>query len=342
MRITSAVAALIVTCGVVTAASAQRPQQPPYPQQPYPQQPYPQQPYPQPPYAPYPPYPQQPYPQQPYPQQPYPQQPAPPPPSPSPSRPYGTDPIGLGYSITFAAAGTRVEVDQGAPLRTWAGGGFLHFSAAGLSDYISLRGRVTAFLGGGGGGYEGAGAIQFFAGLGVSPTQSSQLFVRLGSNAYFLKNDEIEASTTSFPAVELGYQFYVNGFGFSLSPQAGLAGRTEYEPGDEGQGRRYARRISTRMTAGGAASLFTDYVFFDASLLRVLDSDPLTIVEGEVCVVPYIFSVCGFAQYWRSSAIGPAPTFDVRTIPTTYFGLAVGVGIAGSRDAKLSATKPPF
>jgi hypothetical protein len=324
----------------------QQPYPPPqqFPSQPYPQGPYPQSPTPRYPQQ-YPPqqYPQQ-YPQQQYPQQQYPQQNPPPgwsPPPPSEPGVESPDPAGFGYALALTGGGARTEVDQGPSWRTWAGGVFFHASASGFANHTSARVRLSGFLGGGGGGFESAAAVQAYIGLGAPISRGSQLFVRFGGNGYALKNDEIEANTSQFPGVQLGINFHTKGFGFELAPQAGLSARTEYEPGDEEQGRRYWRRMGSRGSAGGLASLYTDYFFADASFSRVLDSDPLTLVEGDACVVPYVFSICAFGQYWKSIANAPVPLAPRLTIPSTYFGISVGVGVAGAAARKFDGPSTP-
>jgi hypothetical protein len=308
---------------VFTGSLAQAQQPGPYLQQPHPPQQYPQ----------------QQYPQQ-YPQQQYPQQQYPPPFGPSsPPSAESLEPAGFGYALVFAGGGGFTEVDQGPAWRTTAGGLFFHGSASGFANHTSARLRVSGFFGGGGGGFETAAALQAFIGLGAPVSRGSQLFVRMGSSAYVLKNDEIEASATQLPAVQVGVDFHTKGIGFEVSPQAGLAPRTEYEPGDEDQGRRYWRRIGTRGSVGGLATVYSDYFFLDGSFSRVLDSDPLTLLEGDVCIVPYVFAVCAFGQYWRSLANAPTPLAPRLTVPTTYFGFSVGFGVAGSAARKFDG--PP-
>ena len=79
----------------------------------------------------------------------------------------------------------------------------------------------------------------------------------------------------------------------------------------------------------------------DASFTRVLDSDPLTLLEGDACIVPYVLSVCGFGQYWRSIANAPTPLAPRLTIPSTYFGLSLGFGVAGAAARKFEGPPKP-
>jgi hypothetical protein len=317
------VAALVVVPSVARAQYAPQP----YPQQPYPQQPYPQQPYPSQPYPsqPYPsqPYPQQPYPQQPYPQQPYPQQP--------PINPAKQEPryAGFGVSGVLGAAFGRAVVDQGPEWRTFSGGVLLHGLTTGFHDFATGRARLTAQIGGGGGGAEAAYAGELYVGVGVPLSESSQLHLRIGVDAVGLKNDEIEATTGELPGVQLGWGIWTNGIGFELGGKGGVVPRTEYEPGDEMQGRRYWRRFNTELDYGAYGSLVSTFFTVSGSYRRMAHEDPLTVVEGNACL-HFVLALCAVGQQWKGQAFGPTggalSQLGTKDITTTYLGFAIGIG----------------
>lgn len=285
-----------------------------------------------------------PYPYYPYPPPPAPAPlPAPPPPPPSPS--------GYAFAASVGAGGTRAEVDLGGQaFRTWSGGAHLHLSLAGFAKPYTGRLRLTGFVGGGGGGAETAAALHVGAGAGLSLGSSSQLFGRLGVHGYALKNDEVEANTET-AGLELGFQTYQNGFAIELAPFLGVAPRSEYEPGDEGQGRRAALRLGARPGVGGHLAVTTKFVFLDVSAERILASNHLEVMEANLCVNPYVVTVCGFAQRWSGLAVPPGPLpaagtglgggLTIPSTASTYIGLSIGIGFGGASKTSPFSTKLP-
>lgn len=245
-------------------------------------------------------------------------------------------PGGMGYlaTIGLGLGSMRTEL-SGAEHGTTTGGGFLSLNASGFSESFSLAGRLTAFIGGGSGGMDTVASARLYIGGGPAVTDRSQIFARIGAEGASLKNDEMEASFTSIPAMQIGYQLWGHDVGFEIAPRIGLAPRTEYEPGDESLGRRHWRRLGVRAATGGSVFFTAGKLFaIDASYTRVVDEDPVDHVDGRVCVTPFYVALCGFGQYWRSIAtlpIGPA----AQEIPTTYIGGSLGFGLTGASGDKM-------
>lgn len=263
---------------------------------------------------------------------------------PPPADPWPTRASGLGYALVGGLGLGFLETDlAGSKQRTTGGGLFFHLAGSGFTEAFSLSGRVTGLFGGGSGGQETMLAAHVFVGGGAAIGNHSQLFARLGAEGHSLKNDEIEAASSTVIGGQLGFQTWLDGFGFELAPRFGMSPRTEYEPGDESAGRRHWRRLAVRPAVGGSALVTVEHVMFiDVSLGRVLDSDPVDVADGRVCLVPFYIALCGIGQYWKSVATVPTGPASV-DVPTTYLGFALGVGAAGSGAEKLfgSTSKPP-
>ncbi len=130
------------------------------------------------------------------------------------------------------------------------------------------------------------------------------------------------------PALALGFAAVGHGLAFEIAPRGGVTGRTEYEPGDESQGRRHWRRVRPRFAYGGVSTLATDYFIVNGSLVRLADSDPVTVFAGDVCAYGFqILALCVQAQRWESIA-ARADNGAVSTIPFTYVGGMLGFGAA--------------
>ena len=270
----------------------------------------------------------------------------PPPPLPLATRPTAPEPsdhadTGIGYAAVLGLGVSNLAVDLPAGKESsTGGGGFVHLGLSGFWKVFSLRLRLSGLIGGGGAGYLNAYSAEAWAGAGARISKNDQLFFRIGFDGYAFKNDELEASAGSVPGFAVGYQFWADGLGFEIAPRIGLTPRSEYEPGDEGQGRRHSRRLNARLGYGGAATITSKYFFLDGSMLRAADSDPLTVVDGRLCLLPFHVALCGFAQYWRSIATPAFPTpatpgVGPFEIPAVYLGGSIGIGIAGSAVDKL-------
>lgn len=290
--------------------------------------------------------------------------PPPPPPPPPPSTPVATDgaapatppplplatrpttPVpsdhaetGIGYAAVLGLGLANLGVDLPSSKQSSTGGGaFFHLGLSGFWKVLSLRLRLSGLVGGGAAGYEGVYSAEAWVGAGARVSKNDQVFFRIGFDGYAFKNDELEASTGSVPGFAVGYQFWADGLGFEIAPRIALTPRSEYEPGDEAQGRRSWRRMNARFGYGGAATITTKYFFLDGSLLRAADSSPLTVVDGRLCLLPFHIALCGFTQYWRSVAVPGAgiPTAILPSeIPSIYIGGSIGIGIAGADADRL-------
>jgi hypothetical protein len=270
---------------------------------------------------------------------------APPPPAPPPAKP-ATDILDAlkGGGAYVAGIGayvgqTDVGVD-GAP-RAVGGGVHLQGLLVGHNRYFTNRARIGGTFGGGRVGAEGMSVIEGSFGVGLPTSDSSQAFLRLGIEAIGLKNDEIEATTIRTPEVQLGWHLWLNEVGFELGPRGALAARTEFEPGDEAQGRRRFRALSGAADVGGFATVVTSFLSLDASFARTITTAPLTIVEGTACVHYYV-ALCGFGQHWSSLATGPTGggAQDARTIDVTSVGISLGVQASGSSTFNMTPFLP--
>lgn len=260
--------------------------------------------------------------------------PDPPPPSPSA---LPETPGGFAFLATVAAgvAVMRTEL-SGGNQGSLAGGGHLHLVGSGFSSNISYGGRLSFFLGGGGAGFESMFAVRAFVGGGAVLGEHSQVFFRFGAETTSLKNDEIEASSTSIPVGQIGVQAFGPNVGFMIAPRIGLSPRTSYEPGDESLGRRHWRKLGVRAAPGGEI-LFSagKLVAIDASYLRILDEDPVDIVDGRLCLSHGFVALCGFGQYWRSIATLPLAGPAAQEIPMLYVGGSIGIGETSSGRDKI-------
>lgn len=255
-------------------------------------------------------------------------EPAPAPPAPPPPHPLEERSGGSAGGIAVGVGGQHAMVDQEQSLSTTSAGLAIVGTIMGFGEPLSGRGHAAVFFGGGSGGPEGAYALDLHIGFGSSPSKGTQLFARLGTEAYAVKNDEIEASLTMLPALALGFSAMGHGIGFEIAPRGGITGRTEYEPGDESQGRRHWRRLQPRVAYGGVATLASDYFMINGSLVRVADSDPITVVAGDVCAYGFqILALCMQVQRWESIA-ARTDNGVVSNIPFTYVGGMLGFGAA--------------
>ncbi|MBS2013078.1 MAG: hypothetical protein JST00_09335 [Deltaproteobacteria bacterium] len=257
------------------------------------------------------------------------------------AQPDATATTGIGFAAVLGLSLSNLAVDLPSSKQTpTSGGAFVHLGLSGFWRVLSLRLRLSGVVGGGGAGYLGAYSAEAWVGAGARITKNDQLFFRVGFDGYAFKNDELEASTGSVPGFAVGYQFWADGLGFEIAPRISLTPRSEYEPGDEALGRRHWRRLDARLGYGGAATITSKYFFLDGSLLRVADSDPLTVVDGRLCILPLHVAVCAFGQYWRSIATpsfvpaNPAAALPTE-IPSVYLGGSIGIGIAGSDEDRL-------
>jgi len=179
-------------------------------------------------------------------------------------------------------------------------------------------------------------AIRAFVGGGALLGDRAQLFFRVGAETTSLKNDEIEASSTSIPAGQMGVQVWASKVGIEIAPRIGMGLRTQYEPGDESLGRRHWRKLGLRAAPGGSVLILAgDAVAIDASYLRIVDDDPVDIVDGRLCVTYNFVAACGFGQYWRSIATLPAGGPAAQEIPTIYVGGTIGLGEAKAGREKI-------
>lgn len=272
--------------------------------------------------------------------------PAPPPPPPPPPVD-GTKDIldalkgGGAYVAGIGAYAGQTEVGvDGAP-RAMGGGVHLQGLLVGHNRYFTNRARIVGTFGGGRVGAEGMSVVGGSFGVGLPTSDSSQAFVRLGIEALALKNDEIEATTIRTPEVQLGWHLWLDEVGFELGPRGALAARTEFEPGDEAQGRRRVRRLSGTADVGAFATVVTSFLSFDASFARTVTTAPLTIVEGTACVHYYV-ALCGFGQHWRSEATGPTGSGaqDTRMIEVTSVGISLGIQASGSSTFNMTPFLP--
>ncbi len=312
--------ALSFTAATVRAQAPGPPYPPLYPPPAGAYAPYPQQ-YPQPSYAPQPPYPQPSISQPP---------PASPPPTPRSS---GTLLLAKGYSGAFGITAARVAVNQGSEWRTYSGG--LGGAGAGTVALgpLSVYSRGSLYVGGGGGGLEGALALESYPGLGVFLGSAVQIFAGLGVAGRGVKNDEIDATMVTLPGAMLGVQFAVNGFGVGLGPTAGLVARTDYAPGDELQGRRFFRRTGMQLGCGGTAAVFTEWFAIHGSVVRLAIDESVTAGDAAACLHIQAFATCGFGQYWRARATDSRGVTQL--VPTTHVGITIGIGGASVSAAAL-------
>ena len=272
---------------------------------------------------------QAPYPQQPYPQPPYPQPPAPsPPPVPPPPKAdtLGGPLSGGGFALVLGFSGARQEVTTYGSHRGWSGGTFLHLAAVGSASLFVFNARLGANLHGGANGLDGRFAGDLTFGSALRLIEGSELFYRIGVGGLSLHNDEIRASVTELPALQIGYQLKLKDLLIDVGPEGAATFRTEFEPGDEGQGRRMRRRLDARLAAGGFVNVLYKHLLVQGKALEVMDSDPLLVADGQVCAA-FGVALCGFAQYWRSIAQNPL-TGEFRTPEVTYIGVALGFGFA--------------
>ena len=249
-------------------------------------------------------------------------------PAPPPRSALPETPSGLGFLATVGAAASVMRTDlSNGEHGSVAGGGLLHLVGSGFSGGFSYGGRRAFLLGGGNAGLESMFAVRAFVGGGPALGDHAQLFFRIGAETTSLKNDEVEASSTSIPAGQMGVQLWGSDIGFMIAPRVGLAARTEYEPGDESLGRRHWRKLGVRAAPGGEV-LFSagNLVAIDASYLRILDEDPVDIVDGRLCLTYNFVAACGFGQYWRSIATLPIGGPAAQEIPMIYVGGSIGIG----------------
>ena len=250
--------------------------------------------------------------------------------------PVPPSPGGAGYlaSLGLGLGFTRTDLSGGTEGAT-AGGLSLQLGLSGFDSSLSVGARLGAFVGGGSAGMDSVLDARVFVGGGPAVTDHSQVFFRLGAEGSSLKNDEVEASLVTIPAVQIGYQLWGHGGGFEIAPRIGLSPRTEYEPGDESLGRRHWRKVGVR--ASGGASLFVtaaDAFSLDVSYTRIVDEDPVDHVDGRACVTPFYVALCAISQYWRSVATLPLST-AAQEIPTLYLGGAIGIGMTGGKTEKI-------
>lgn len=225
-------------------------------------------------------------------------------------------------------AGSHVAVSQDRTATTLSGGVVGSLAGVVALGPLNAMVRGNLYLGGGGGGLEGIVSEQAYLGLGIPIGSALQVFGGAGVGVRGIKNDELAALAIDFPAATAGFLIATDYFSFVAAPTAGLAGRTEYAPGDELQGRRFFRRASTQLGYGGVAGLFTDYFSVHGSLQQLAMTHPITSADGVACIHVSLVAVCGFGQYWTGLTANPAGV--ERTIASTQIGLSLGLGKAAA------------
>jgi hypothetical protein len=288
------------------------------------------QPYP-PPYAQPPPYGPGPYGPGPYAQ-------PPPPPLPPPQKPNRAIPAsalydtGLSAAIGLGVARQTVGIGN-TTFESASGALFFHGAGVGSFHGISTRSRIAANIGGGQVGLDSRIGVEAFAGPALTLFDGTSILFHLGVQGYGLNNDEVRASMLQLPAAEIALLMHVGPVVVALGPQAGLALTTEYAPGDEDQGRRYRRKRTSDIGAGGFLSFTWEHFALDGSFTRITAKDPMWAADGNACIIVSPVALCGHAQYWRSSValaqpglpLAPDSPFD---IPTLYLGFSLGLGVA--------------
>jgi hypothetical protein len=203
----------------------------------------------------------------------------------------------------------------------------MHLALLGSFGSIAFHFRYDVNLHGGANGLDSRGIGEFTIGSGLRLFEGSELFYRAGVAGASLRNDEVRATLNELPAVQLGYQLKTKDILFEIGPEGALALGTEWEPGDEDQGRRLRRKLKSAFGAGGFGSVSIHHFILQGKALHLFDADPLLVADGQLCFA-YGLAICGFGQYWKADARNPI-SGEIRSAEATYFGLALGVGIAG-------------
>ena len=263
---------------------------------------------------------------------------APPPPPPPPQKPSGASSAsslfdtGLSAAIGVGVARQTVGIGD-TTFESASGGVFFHGAAVGSLLGISTRSRIAANIGGGQVGLDSRIGAEAFAGPSLKLFDGASLLFHLGLQGYSLQNDEVRASVIELPAAEIALLVHLGPVVFALGPEAGLALRTEYVPGDEDQGRRFRRSRTSDLGAGGFLSVTWEHFALDGSFTRITAKDPIWAADGEACIIVSPVALCGHAQYWRSSGAIAQPGLPLApdspfNIPTLYLGAALGFGVA--------------
>jgi hypothetical protein len=248
----------------------------------------------------------------------------------------GLSVFNLGASGALGGAIAHQSVQLGAPeYRSWSGGVFLYGNGIGSLVGLAVRERVAINIHGGAAGLETRVGGELYLGPSIKLFDGGALLLNLGLQGYGLANDELRASILQLPAAEVALLFSVEGATLALGPTSGLALRTEYAPGDEDQGRRHRRLRTSDLASGGFVSFTSEHVAVDASLTRLIASEPLWVADGEACLFFSPLALCGFAQYWRSTATLAQPGLPLAPdlnpmVPTVYVGGALAIGASGT------------
>ena len=257
-----------------------------------------------------------------------------PPASPLPALPASTGSL-INGSLALGAGGAvaRQTVDLGgAEYRSISGGLFLFANGTGSIFGFGYRMRLAANVQGGSAGLETRVAGEVFYGLALPLARGFDVFLHVGTQGYGLSNDEVKASLLMLPALETGVLLNFEDVVIGLGPTAGLGLVTDYAPGDEDQGRRYRRKRTSDLGVGGFASVTWKHLVLGGSYTRILAKDPVSVVDGELCGLVSSVALCGFVQYWRSSAASAQPGVvgspDALLAPTLFVGAAIGFGSA--------------
>jgi hypothetical protein len=146
--------------------------------------------------------------------------------------------------------------------------------------------------------------------------------------------------------LQLGWQIWTNGIGLEVGGKGGVVPRTEYEPGDEMQGRRYWRRFNTELDYGAYGSIVSEFFNVSGSYRRIPHDEAVTVIEGNACL-HFIGALCAVGQQWKGAAFGPTgggvglgvPQGE-RVITSTYLGLALGFGMGATKAGRLIEKVP--
>jgi hypothetical protein len=244
----------------------------------------------------------------------------------------------LAAVLTVELGAVMQDVDLGPHGRDIGGAASGRVVILGSTGAVTYRAVTSGAIGGSSSGFLTRFNGDLSAGPLLALTPSLMLFARIGMDAYGSKDDALDASLYTLPAVTAGVRVVTPSATFELGPRGGLSLRSQFDPGVEADGLRRHRDSHVRPSWGATGAMVAGVALFEASLTRVEETHGLWMAEAGLCGIAGRssshegFVLCGSGQYWRGATT--ASFGDDRDVRALALGLSVGYGFLQIKESR--------